>query len=91
MKVRAYSVRDKVAGAFLPLFFLRSDGEAMRSFSDAVNDPKHQFSPHAADYDLFWMGTFDDETGMLEGPLAEGEVEVSPVRLASGLQVQVQK
>lgn len=63
MIMNAYSVLDKAAKAYLPLFFVRSSGEAIRSFTDAVNDPKHQFARHVDDYALYFVGTFDDSNG----------------------------
>lgn len=63
MIMKAFSVLDQKAEAFLPLFFARSQGEALRSLSDAVNDPKHQFYKHAADYQLYSIGTWDDQAG----------------------------
>lgn len=67
MIVNAYSVFDNAVAAFLPVFFARSKGEAIRSFTDAVNDEKHQFSRYKADYALWWLGQFDDQTGLLAG------------------------
>lgn len=58
------SVLDKQVGAYLPPFFVRTKGEAVRSFMDAVKDPKHQFARHPDDYVLFQCGEFEDGTGI---------------------------
>lgn len=63
MKLMMFSVFDSAVGAFLTPFFVRSRGEAIRSFQDAVNDAKHQFHSHASDYTLFVFGEFDDNNG----------------------------
>lgn len=71
MIYRAYSIRDVAVGAFhIPIFF-RSDAEAVRSFTDACNDPKGQFSAHPADYALFYVGAYNDADGVLVGESAQ--------------------
>jgi hypothetical protein len=60
-----FSVYDGAVKAFLPPFFCRTQGEALRSFSEAVNDAKHQFNRHASDYTLFLLGEYDDSSGVI--------------------------
>lgn len=55
-----YSVYDDKAKAYLPPFFLPTEGMAKRTFADAVNDHNHQFGRHPEDYTLFYLGKFDD-------------------------------
>lgn len=83
MKMFLFSVHDSAVGAFLPVFFARSKGEAIRSFSQALDDPKHQFAQSRGDYALFQLGTFDDQNG--EVSQAQGE----PLRVISALEVGV--
>lgn len=78
----AFSVYDKAAGAFLPLFFCRSKGEAIRSFTSAVADEKHQFGMHKGDFTLFACGSFDDASGLMS--------PVEPERVLSALEVLVE-
>lgn len=78
----AFSVHDKAAGAFLPLFFCRSKGEAIRSFSSAVSDEKHQFGMHKGDFTLYACGAFDDVSGLLSPQ--------DPERMLSALEVLVE-
>lgn len=68
MKLQVYSVYDKAVNGFLPPFYVRSKGEAIRSFTDAANDAAHQFHKHAMDYVLMYLGTFDDGAGVFEQP-----------------------
>jgi hypothetical protein len=68
MRYVVMSVFDAVAGAFLPPMFMRSKGEAVRSFSDACNSSEHQFHKHASDYVLFILGQWDDDTGLFIPP-----------------------
>lgn len=83
MKMYAFSVFDGAVNAFLPVFFARSKGEAIRSFTTAVGDDTHQFAKHRTDYSLFQVGEFDDLSGLLSGPVVPERVlsasEVAPV------------
>jgi len=67
MIYRCYSVRDLKAAAFAPPFFLGRDEVAVRTFSDALADPGHPMAAHPEDYQLFYLGEFNDETGRLTG------------------------
>ncbi len=60
MRHLIYVVHDQKAGAFLQPWFLPTDGMATRCFADCVNDPKHNFGRHPADYTLFCIGDFQD-------------------------------
>ena len=70
MIMLAFAVRDKAVEAYMPVFMCRSKGEAIRSFTMAVRDVKHQFAASKIDYDLFYIGSFDDQDGLLisDGP-----------------------
>lgn len=57
-----FTVWDSKVEAFMTPFFMRSKGEAIRAFSATVNDSNHAFSKHPADYALFYLGTFSDDT-----------------------------
>lgn len=63
MILQSFSVLDKAVGAFLTPFFARATGEALRQFTEACNDEKHQFARHADDYILYRVGQFDDNSG----------------------------
>jgi len=69
---QVFTVCDRAVGAFLKPFFVRSKGEAVRSFMEACKDAGHEFSRNAKDYELFFVGEFDDVSGMLV-PMAEPE------------------
>ncbi len=65
MNHRIFVVFDSKAAAYLPPFFMPEAGQAVRVFSDMVNDPTHAFGKHPEDYTLFEIGTFDDREGRL--------------------------
>lgn len=66
MKLLMYTVRDKAVGSFLPPFYVRAAGEALRSFTEAVNDVKSNFAKYPDDFTLFCLGSFDDGSGMFD-------------------------
>lgn len=66
MQLYIFSVYDKAVQAYATPMFFRSKGEAVRSFTDAVNQEKSQFATHAADYVLYYIGQFDDNAGMFD-------------------------
>lgn len=68
MIMKIFAVRDAKVEAFLQPFFSPTMGAAIRSLSEAVNDPKHEFAKHANDYSLWYLGNFDDSNGVIEPP-----------------------
>jgi len=83
MKLRIFSVYDDKAKAFLPPFFLPEQGMAARTFSDCCNSDQHQFGANPADYTLFELGDFNQESGHIEPhpptSLGNGVIFVSQV------------
>lgn len=63
MILQAYAVYDKAVGAYLPLFFVRTNAEAYRHFDEVCNDGRSPIAKHPEDYHLSYMFKFDDETG----------------------------
>lgn len=68
MKLTVCSVYDSKVNAFSPPFCVKSRGEAIRSFTDAVRDTTLNFHRHPADYRLFILGTWDDQDGSFHQP-----------------------
>lgn len=62
-----YSIRDKLVG-FQGVSLHHNDAVAMRNFEEAFND-----APHAEDYSLYKLGTFDTNTGIVSS-LKEPEI-----------------
>lgn len=62
------AVKDRAADAFGRPLFVPSVGIAIRSFSDEVNrsDSENQMFNHSDDFDLYEIGTFDDNTGIID-------------------------
>ncbi len=66
MEQRVYSVFDIKGKCYTKPFFMVHNGEALRLFGDAVNDEKTTLNKHPEDYQLFLIGTFDDNSGQLK-------------------------
>lgn len=65
MKSFLYSIHDNVAGKFLHPAMDSSDAAAMRNFSFSVNNEETLMNFRPNDFDLFEVGSFDDELGMI--------------------------
>lgn len=58
-----YAVRDTGARLYGNPFFSVRDEVAVRDFSQAVNDPQSAMYHAPEDFALYWLGSFDDESG----------------------------
>lgn len=67
---RAYTIYDSKVEAYMKPFFAMSDGDALRSFVDAINSPDSPFFRHPDDYTLFQIGVYDDTHAELKSTTA---------------------
>ena len=75
---KLYSIRDHKSG-FYPPVVDTNDDTAKRNFSFAMNNNEnYAFAP--ADYDLYYVGSFDSETGLIT-------CDHIPTLVASGVNV----
>lgn len=65
MILKAFSIRDSKAEVFNTPFFQKTHGEAERSFKQLIQDEKSMLSKYPEDYDLYYLGEYDDNTGKL--------------------------
>ena len=79
MILEAFSVYDKAVNAFMPPFFARSTGEAIRSFGDLAHDNSTNVCKHPSDFVLYRVGEFNDNSGLF--------AVVEPARLVGALEV----
>lgn len=84
MHLMLCSIRDQASEAWQNPITFQSTGQAVRSFSDAVNKEGSDFNLHPGDYTLFCLGTFNPETGDIEP-------HVQPENLANGINLIVEK
>jgi len=68
MKLLVFAVYDDAVKSFMTPIFQQTQGQAIRGFIDAVNSPdaKNSLSKHPEDYTLMQLGSYDDQTGVLE-------------------------
>jgi hypothetical protein len=60
------SVKDRAADVFNRPFFVPHRNVAVRDFTDEVNRsaPDNALNKHPDDFDLYILGTFDDNSGV---------------------------
>ena len=64
MKIEAYSIYDNQSETYAPPIFVGKKGVAIRSFISECSNPDSMLFKYPADYQLFHIGQFDQETGM---------------------------
>lgn len=65
MILKVFAVYDSKALAYLQPFFSESVGSAIRAFGDAANESGSPIGKHAGDYQLYEIGEFDNNKGLL--------------------------
>lgn len=83
MRYKMVVIRDRAADVYNQPAFVPSLGIAHRSFADEVNlvDPNNQLNKHPEDFDLYYIGEWDDNTGEFDA--------VRPQQIAVGKDVVV--
>ena len=62
---KLFAIYDSKAEAWNDPMTFRTTAEAIRSFEQVCNDKTTQFFLYPADYTLFELGGYDDETGTI--------------------------
>lgn len=63
--LQIFAVYDKKAVAYANPFYYHQKGQALRAFQDAVCDPQSPLSKHPEDFSLFYLGDWNDTTGVI--------------------------
>lgn len=70
---KIYTVRDSKSESYQTPFYMKTHGEAERFLKDILAKQPDQLpgwyqlmNKFPEDYDLFWLGSFDSETGKIE-------------------------
>ena len=63
MVLKVYSIYDQKTGVYDRPFLQHTHGEAERNFKQLVNDEKSQVNKFPEDYDLYYLGEYDNNTG----------------------------
>lgn len=66
MMVLAFAMYDTKVGMFGPPFFFQHRGQALRAALEVASDPQTTIGRHPADFCLFEIGFYDDQTGRME-------------------------
>lgn len=66
MKLKLMAVFDQASKAFLAPFAVATEAMAVRQFSRvALEQPNHDFVRYAHQYNLYVLGSLDNETGVI--------------------------
>lgn len=65
MQTKAFAARDSRLGIFMPPFFMQHTGQALRAWEQSCNDPKSSMNQYPDDFQLFEVGAFDEDNGVL--------------------------
>lgn len=60
---KLFTIKDSKAEIYNFPFPALTHGEAERNFKTLVDDPKTQISKYPEDFDLYYVGDFDDVEG----------------------------
>lgn len=60
---KIFSVRDAKAEVFHQPFYATTHAEAERNFNSLTNDEKSFVNKYPEDYDLYYLGEYDDHKG----------------------------
>ena len=66
MVLKIFAIRDQKAEVYNTPFYQHSHGEAERNFKTLVNDGKSTVSQYPEDFDLYYLGDYDDNTGLVK-------------------------
>jgi len=88
MRLRCYSIFDRKALSYHMPYYAPTDNAAVRTLSDAVADTNNSLGRHPNDYVLYYVGDFDDQTGVYT-PVAPLVHVIDAIHLARALQSEL--
>lgn len=65
MNVQLYTLLDRKTGSYSNPFVFQHEAIMTRSMSEMVNDPSTSFHKYHADYDVYWLASFDAASGLI--------------------------
>ena len=82
MNKKQYAIYDTTAMVFLNSVTFLNHGEAIRWLTSVVNDDKQEtnIAKYPSQFSLWYLGTFDDETGKTENKDREEVIQASSVK-----------
>ena len=61
-----YAIYDNKADTWMDPFYALNDATAKRTFADATNDERSMFNKHPTDFEMFHIGTWNDQKGTIK-------------------------
>lgn len=83
--IHLFSFKDVKTGKFLPPFFANSDDEAKRQCSSIVNFSNSLICKFPEDYQLYFIGTFAEDTGIIVSVTPEIVCDCSSLKTEKSL------
>lgn len=66
MILKMFTIRDSKGGFYDIPHFTRSHGDAERGFQKLAQSKDSKVGQFPEDYDLYYLGDYDDETGLIK-------------------------
>lgn len=66
--MKLYCLHDTALEAFGGAMTYTAHGQALRDFSDQVNDPQSPIHKHPEHYTLMYLGEYDNQSGQITQP-----------------------
>lgn len=80
MLKQVYSILDKVGKMHANPFVETNDGVALRAIQDVMKNENHQFARYPSDFALVKIGTFDEETGILQAVSIQTVIDLEKLK-----------
>lgn len=71
---RMYAIRDIKGERYNPPFAQNTHAEAERNFMKLVQDPKTDVNQFPQDFDLWYLGTYNSNTGIIDAKTAPEKI-----------------
>lgn len=81
MKHRMYVIKDELTGFTPNIMMMANDAEATRALKIAVDDEGSMINKSPEDYSIYYMGTYETETGAL---MTEQPTKIASARAVKG-------
>lgn len=65
MNTKIFSIYDAASQAYMMPFFSPQNASAIRAVVSQLKDPNSMLALNPADFTLFCVGSFDDQTGLI--------------------------
>ena len=67
MRHLLFAIKDTALNSFMQIWQAQTTAAANRAFQDGVNDTQTPMNKHPDDYELWILGEWDADTGIVKG------------------------